>query len=189
MKFENFNITLFRAMFGSDVYALVKHLDFTFKVTNNPVKNFKTLSPAHTTWYVNEDGKNCIIVEYNMHQVMVAAQLEGRSKGDYLRAYRCGVFAHELKHVIQMLDSRLSGNKKHIIWEGKKYPMKPRNHWKYLQQPWETEAFVAGYVITYGISEQAAIKLYHAAVHRARPAYIVVWDCLKALFGKEQKNG
>lgn len=188
MKFENFNITLFRAFFGGELYELIRDVNFTFKVVNTPIKNPMHFSPAHVR-EVMVGGESHIVMEYNMHAVMLAAQHENRGTGERFKAYRAGLFVHEFAHVMQITNGRLKATSKGIFWEGKLYPRGVKSHWAYMSRPWETEAFVAGYTIMYGISEAEALLHHQTLIHRARPVYIKALDLVKSIFGMGKKNG
>lgn len=180
MQFENFNTTLFRGFFGNEIYDSLKDWKFLFKVVNEPVTDWSKVNLAKCYEHENIVGTKQLVLEYNMLAVTECARKECAITDAQFANYRRGILVHEVVHLAQMLKGRLKMDKGDVIFDGVRYSVKRASHWKYLQFPWEVEAFVTGYTVTYGMSEQEAIEFHNKKIHDSRPWYICLRDFVKA---------
>lgn len=122
MKFENFNITLFRGFFGNDTYDAVKEQDFVFRVTTDAVKDLNNFKQAFTYQHEDVMGNIRTIVEFNLHAVTAAAKVCGAVTEEDIKVHRLGVLVHELVHVKQLAEKRLTGGFRCVKWDDKEFP-------------------------------------------------------------------
>lgn len=187
MKFENFNITLFRGFFGNDTYDAVKEQDFVFRVTTDAVKDLNNFKQAFTYQHEDVMGNIRTIVEFNLHAVTAAAKVCGAVTEEDIKVHRLGVLVHELVHVKQLAEKRLTGGFRCVKWDDKEFPAETKSYYEYLLQPWEREAHIAGYSVMYDMSEEHATELFERMVYNARPFRVRVMDTVKSIFRKESK--
>lgn len=162
MELRNISKKDFKAIFGKEGYDLIKGHDMSVVIVHDDsvlTVEGVGVGAGGVMGHDFNDGKGPVMTLFMNPSVIYANMNEldrnSARAGIILRSY----LVHELTHIKQHEEGRLTGEGDQLYWEGK--PVNPPADMEaYVLSPWEIEAFAAQRAYVTGSSIEQATKEY-----------------------------
>jgi hypothetical protein len=162
MKLRNISKKDFKAIFGQEGYDMVKPYDISVVIVHD--ETMLTVpgvgaGGGGVMGYDFGDGKGPVMTMFMSPSAIYEGMTELERRSDRAELIVRSYLVHELTHVKQHDEGRLTAIGKQLYWEGE--PVNPPSNMReYTMAPWEIEAFAAQRAYATGCSMEQATQEY-----------------------------
>lgn len=162
MKLHNVTKKVLVSIFGEEVLPLLKGHKATLSLIKDgdfPEMDNMDMQAA-VTGFDFQDGKGKVLAMFINPESIIEhmSPLEAADESTRKLLLR-GFVVHELTHIKQSNDGRLTGEGERCFWEGKEV-FAPAGMEEYMLAPWEVEAYAAQICYVEGCTYEEAVDRY-----------------------------
>lgn len=162
MKLRNISKKDFVTVFGKEGYDMVKPYDVNVVIVHDDTMLTVAgigVGCGGITGHDFGDGKGAVLTLFMNPSAIYANMNELERRSDRAEVIVRGYLVHEVTHLKQHFDGRLTSVGEQMYWEGE--PVNPPTDMRgYVMAPWEIEAYAAQKAYVNGISIEKATKAY-----------------------------
>lgn len=169
MKLRNIDMETFLAIFGAEGLKLVEGHVFDLGILNQAIANqigLGDMQAASLPFLYEGETEPCMSIFINQDSVLADMDLLTRLNTEARQRVFRGYLVHELVHVKQTADGRLTEVDGVSYWEGVAVEITTVVNGAYFNTPWEQEAYVAQFMYLGNCSEQEALEQLQSLINK-----------------------